>query len=62
MSQHRQNMRSLRHHQLCEENEVCVPFYSMLPVGIMFRGPQCFKTLACRVVGGARGPNLAHGL
>ena len=51
-------MRSLRHHQLCEENEVCVPVYSMLPVGIMFRGPHCFKkTLACRVVGGARGPN-----
>jgi len=33
------NMRSLRHHQLCEENEVCVPVYSVLPVGIMFRGP-----------------------
>ena len=47
------NMLSLRHHQLCKENEVCVTVYSMLPVGIMFRGPQCFKkTLVCRVVGG----------
>jgi len=36
-------MSSLRHHQLCEENEVCVPVYSILPVGIMFKGPQCFK-------------------
>ena len=57
-------MRSLRHHQLCEVNEVCVPVYSMLPVGIMFSGPQCIKkhwSVELRG-GGARGPNLAHGL
>jgi len=37
--------------------------FLLLTVDLIFIGPQCFKEiLSDRVVGGARGPYLAHGL